>query len=69
MLTSPAVPSLSPIEYDVALLGGSGDNDITLVGTNPVGGTPTSGPAGSVFLDGTRGTVDVFGNFPVEVVN
>jgi hypothetical protein len=58
--------------WDVAILGGSGNNDITFVGTNPSGGTPTFGPAGSVFIDGGFGTdsrVDVFGNFPVEVVN
>jgi uncharacterized protein (TIGR03118 family) len=56
-------------EYDVGLIGGSGDNAITFTGTNPVGGAPTFGPAGAVFLDGNGGTVDVFGNFPVEVVN
>jgi uncharacterized protein (TIGR03118 family) len=56
-------------DYDVALFGGSGDNDITFIGTNPAGGTPTFGPAGAVFIDGNGGTVDVFGNFPVEVVN
>ena len=69
MLTSPAVPSLSPLEYGVALLGGSGDNDMTLIGTDPVGGTPTSGPAGSVFLEGNGCSVDVFGNFLVEVAD
>jgi hypothetical protein len=36
---------------------------------NPVGGTPTFGPSGFVFINGNGGTVDVFGNFPVEVVN
>jgi hypothetical protein len=56
-------------DYDVAIMGGSGDNDITFIGTNPVGGTPTFGPSGSVFIDGNGGTVDVFNNFPVEVVN
>jgi hypothetical protein len=56
-------------DYDVAIVGGSGDNDITFIGTNPVGGTPTFGPSGSVFIDGGFGNVDVFGNFPVEVVN
>jgi hypothetical protein len=55
--------------YDVALFGGSGNNDITFIGTNPVGGTPTFGPAGSVFIDGNGGTVDAFGNFFLEVVN
>jgi hypothetical protein len=58
--------------YDVAILGGSKRNDITFVGTNPVGGTPTFGPSGSVFIDGGFGhhnQVDVFGNFPVDVVN
>jgi hypothetical protein len=56
-------------DYDVAIVGGSGKNDITFIGTNPVGGTPTFGPSGSVFIDGNGGTVDVFNNFPVEVVN
>ena len=55
--------------YDVAIVGGSGNNDVTFIGTNPVGGTPTFGPAGSVFIDANGGTADVFGNFPVEVVN
>jgi uncharacterized protein (TIGR03118 family) len=58
--------------WDVAIVGGSGNNDITFIGTNPVGGTPTFGPDGFVFLDGGFGgqnTVDVFGNFPVVVVN
>jgi hypothetical protein len=59
----------STFDYDVAILGGSGKNDITFIGTNPVGGTPTFGPSGSVFIDGNGGTVDVFNNFPVEVVN
>jgi hypothetical protein len=56
-------------DWDVAIVGGSGDNDITFIGTNPVGGAPTFGPSGSVFIDGGFGNVDVFGNFPVEVVN
>jgi hypothetical protein len=56
-------------DYDVAIVGGTGNNDITFIGTNPVGGTPTFGPAGSVFIDGNGGTVDVFNNFPVEVAN
>jgi hypothetical protein len=59
-------------DWDVAIVGGSGNNDITFIGTNPAGGTPTFGPSGSVFIDGGGdGTnpVDVFGNFPVEVVN
>jgi hypothetical protein len=55
--------------WDVAIVGGSGANDVTFVGTNPVGGTPTFGPSGSVFIDGNGGTVDVFNNFPVDVVN
>jgi hypothetical protein len=57
--------------YDVAIQGGSGTNNITFVGVNP-GGTPTFGPGGSVFIDGGPGQnnqVDVFGNFPVEVLN
>lgn len=57
---------------DVALLGGSGDNDITFIGTNPVGGTPTFGPSGSILIDpgfGGDDQVDVFGNLPVKVVN
>jgi hypothetical protein len=57
------------LDYDVAIVGGSGNNDITFIGTNPVGGAPTFGPSGSVFIDGGFGNVDVFGNFPVEVVN
>jgi hypothetical protein len=59
-------------DWDIAIVGGSGSNDITFVGTNPSGGTPTFGPSGSVFIDGGFGDnnqVDVFGNFPVEVVN
>lgn len=59
-------------DYDVAIFGGSGNNDITFIGTNPVGGTPTFGPSGSVFIDGGAGpggNVDVFGNFPADVVN
>jgi hypothetical protein len=56
-------------DYDLAIFGGSGNNDITFIGTNPAGGTPTFGPSGSVFIDGDGGTVDVFGNFPTEVVN
>jgi hypothetical protein len=58
--------------WDVAIQGGSGKNDITFVGTNPMGGTPSFGPAGSVFIDGGPGAhnqVDVFGNFPVLVEN
>jgi hypothetical protein len=57
--------------YDIAILGGSVHNDITFVGVNP-GGQPSFGPSGAVFIDGGFGTasdVDVFGNFPVEVVN
>src|SRR5262249_49480282 len=34
-----------------------------------VGGTSTFGPAGSVIIDGNGGTVEVFGDFPVEVAN
>jgi hypothetical protein len=58
--------------FDVAILGGTEKNDITFVGTNPVGGTPTFGPGGSVLIVGGPGSdtnVDVFGNFPVDVVN
>jgi hypothetical protein len=57
--------------YDVAIQGGSGTNHITFVGVNP-GGKPTFGPAGTVLIDagpGDNNTVDVFGNFPVEVLN
>ena len=54
--------------FDVAIQGGSGTNNITFVGVNP-GGSPTFSPAGSVFIDGGSGDVDVFGNFPVDVVN
>jgi hypothetical protein len=55
--------------YDVAIQGGEGKNDITFVGTNPAGGTPSFGPGGSVFIDGGGGVVDVLGNFPATVVN
>jgi hypothetical protein len=55
--------------YDVAIMGGSGHNDITFTGTNPLGGTPTFEPSGSVLIDGDGGTVDTFGTFPVEVVD
>jgi hypothetical protein len=57
--------------YDVAIQGGSGNNAITFVGVNP-GGHPSFGPGGSVFIDGGVGgnnTVDVFGNFPVVVMD
>jgi hypothetical protein len=57
--------------FDIALVGGSGRNNTTFVGVNN-GGSPTFGPSGSVFIDGGFGThsdVDVFGNFPVDVVN
>jgi hypothetical protein len=54
--------------YDIAILGGSNSNNITFNGNNQ-GGTPSFGPAGSVFIDGGGGDVDVSGNFPVEVVN
>jgi hypothetical protein len=53
---------------DVAIQGGSGKNNITFVGVNP-GGSPTFGPAGSAFIDGAGGPVDVFGNYPVVVEN
>jgi hypothetical protein len=59
-------------DYDIAIFGGDQNNDITFVGTNPSGGTPTFGPSGSVFIDGGFGgnnQVDVFGNFPVEVMD
>jgi hypothetical protein len=59
----------STFAWDVALQGGAGANDITFVGTNPPGGTPSFGPAGSVFIDGGGGHVDTVGNFPVTVVN
>jgi hypothetical protein len=58
--------------YDVAIQGGTDTNDITFIGTNPPGGNPSFGPSGSIFIDGGFGAqnqVDVFGNFPVEVVN
>jgi hypothetical protein len=54
--------------YDVAIQGGSGTNNITFVGVNP-GGNPSFGPADAVFIDGGGGHVDVFGNFPVDVLN
>src|SRR5262249_35236616 len=37
-------------DYDVAILGGSGAKDITFIGTNPVGGTPTFRPIGPVLI-------------------
>jgi len=56
--------------YDVAILGGRSKNNITFVGLNQ-GGSPTFGPGGSVSIDGGFGKteVEVFGNFPVNVVN
>ena len=69
MLTSPPAHSPSPLDCDVAIPGGSGDNDFTFIGINAVGGTFTFGPAGSVIIDGNGGTVEVFGDFSVEVVN
>jgi hypothetical protein len=56
--------------WDVAIQGGSKRNAITLVGVN-AGGNPTFGPAGSVLIDGGfgRSEAEVFGNFPVRVVN
>jgi hypothetical protein len=57
--------------WDIAIVGGSKQNDITFNGNNQ-GGMPTFGPAGAVFIDGGFGTnsdVDVSGNFPVDVVN
>jgi hypothetical protein len=57
--------------YDIAIQGGSGNNNITFVGVNP-GGQPSFGPGGSVFIDGGFGgnnTVNVFGNFPVVVMD
>jgi hypothetical protein len=73
--TGPSVyVSRASFEYDVAVFGGTGNNDISFTGTNPPGGTPSFGPLGSVLLDGgangnNQADVDVFGNFPVEVVN
>ena len=58
--------------YNVARLGGGGANDVTFVGTNPVAGTPTFGPSGSILIDpglGGDDRVDVFGNLPVKVVD
>jgi hypothetical protein len=63
--------STATFAYDIALQGGSKKNDITFVGVN-AGGTPSFGPANTVLIDGGLGainTVDVFGNFPVEVLN
>jgi hypothetical protein len=56
--------------YDVQIQGGSKTNDITFVGVNP-GGSPNFGPTSSVLIDGGGGQsdVDVFGNFPVQVLN
>jgi len=56
--------------WDVAILAGSGKSNTTFVGVNP-GGHATFGPAGAVFIDGggPNNPVDVFGNFPVQVLN
>jgi hypothetical protein len=59
-------------DYDVAILGGSGVNDITFIGTNPVGGTPTFGPSGSILIApgfGGDDQVDVFGNYRVDIMS
>jgi uncharacterized protein (TIGR03118 family) len=59
-------------DEDVVIQGSQGTNDITFVGINPAGGTPTFGPTGSILIDsgfGTDDQVDVFGNYPVRVVN
>src|SRR5262249_39692948 len=59
-------------DYDVAILGGSGSDDITFIGTNPTGGRPTFGPTGSILIDpgfGADDSVDVFGNYRVTVMN
>jgi hypothetical protein len=59
-------------DSDVALLGGSGANDITFIGTNPAGGAPTFGPSGSILIDpgfGGDDQVDVFGNYRVSVMS
>jgi hypothetical protein len=56
--------------YDVAILGGTGKDNILFAGVN-AGGSPTFGPAGSVLIDASgnsASTVDVFGNFPVDVL-
>ena len=52
------------------ILAGSGKSSTTFVGVNP-GGHPTFGPAGAVFIDGGghNNRVDVFGNFPVVVLD
>ena len=56
--------------WDVAIQAGSGKSNTTFVGVNP-GGSPTFGPAGAVFIDGggQNNPVDVFGNFPVVVLD
>src|SRR5262245_19040330 len=69
MLTSPPAHGPSPLDFDVAILGDSGDNEIVFIGTNAAGGTSTFGPADSVIIDGNGGTMGVVGDFPVEVVN
>jgi uncharacterized protein (TIGR03118 family) len=59
-------------DYDVAILGGSGANDITFIGINPAGGTPTFGPSGSILIDpgfGADDQADVFGNYRVNVMS
>jgi hypothetical protein len=56
--------------WDVSILAGSGQSSTTFVSVNP-GGNPTFGPAGAVFIDGggQNNPVDVFGNFPVDVLD
>jgi hypothetical protein len=61
----------STFDNDIAILGGTGTNNILFAGVNE-GGSPTFGPAGTVLIDGGPGGnnhADVFGNFPVEVLN
>jgi hypothetical protein len=57
--------------YDVAVVGGTGTNDISFTGNN-AGGSPTFGPSGAIQLDGGFGTdndITVAGNFPVHTAH
>jgi hypothetical protein len=63
-------------DYDIAIQGGTGKNDITFGGANAAegnpSGSPTFGPSGVVSIDGGPGGPNhaaVFGNFPVDVQN
>jgi hypothetical protein len=60
--------------YDIALQGGSSNDSISFVGSNPLASDPngpTFGPAGFVLIDGGPGfdRCMVAGNFPVHRQN